>query len=73
MGKTKFETITLENIEDDTTITGELVIESSNAYQLAVKGKVRSYLKTEWLPKPTPGTFSDIFEGMFGGGLGGKG
>lgn len=65
----KFATVTLVNNESDATITGEFVAESHNAWMVAVKGKVRSYMKEEWTSQANDpfsglGAFSKLFGGV---------
>ncbi len=46
----RFPEITLRSNVTGATATGELVLESSDAYQVAVDGKVRLFRKNEWHP-----------------------
>ncbi len=62
------------HVATNTRLEGELVLESSLAYQVAVGGRVQVLQKTEWSEQrdyftqgtPPRGGFEDIFS-MFGG------
>ena len=48
-------------------VTGDLVVETSTAWQVAVTGKVRLILKSEWdMAQPLMGGFEDIFSQFTG-------
>lgn len=46
---------------DGRVVEGELVLESTHAFQVAVKGKILIFNKTEW------GFTRDVFSEFFGG------
>ena len=61
-----FQNITLSRGGE--TVTGELVLEHSSAWQVAVNGRVGVYQKDEWNTRPVD--YSDLlggFEDLLGG------
>ena len=63
---TTFPIRTFENSQGHT-VTGEFVCETSDAWQVAVKGKIQLVKKAEWRQVTDAGTFNP-FEEMFGRG-----
>lgn len=66
----KFATVNLKSSSTGATVTGEFVIETPNAWQVAVDGKVRVFEKQEWSSYALAPAFTDYgnaFGGLFGG------
>lgn len=66
-GKEKFAKVAFKSNKTGATIQGEFVVGSSNAYQVAVDGKVRVLDNQEWIPTALPSSQGSPFDNLFGG------
>ena len=61
-----FRSITLVHVDGNSGVTGELVVETVQAWQIAVGGTVGVYAKSDYVEKAASDSFADLFSGLAG-------